>query len=92
MRWKELECEFEYEGALYAASADVEVLTEKKDIGPEGFRQHVFAQVPVEAVVENLRIYDSNGDRLTSPAFDVVQVATEQLEDLACRQTWELPA
>ena len=50
------------------------------------------AQVPVEAVVENLRIYDSNGDRLTTPAPEVVRCATEELEDLACRQTWELPA
>ena len=92
MRWKELECDFEYEGVSYGASADVDVLTEEKDIGPEGFRQHVFAKVPVEAVVENLRIFNANGDRLTSPAHDVVRVATEELEDLACRQTWELPA
>jgi len=92
MRWKELECDFTCEGTSYGAQADVEVLTEEKDIGPEGFRQHVFAQVPVEAVVENLRIFNASGDRLTCPAHSVVQIATEQLEDLACRQTWELPA
>lgn len=92
MRWRELECDFNHEGTAYGAMADVDVLTEEKDIGPEGFRQHVFAQVPVEAVVENLRIYDSNGDRMTTIDPAVVQCATNELEDLACRQTWELPA
>ena len=49
MKFKELECEFDYQGASYAACADVDVLTEERDIGPQGHREHYLAQVPVEA-------------------------------------------
>lgn len=90
MRWREIDCDFTYEGTSYGAMGDVYVRTEEKDIGPEGFRPHLFAEVPVEATVDNLRVFDANGDRLTSPAADVVQCATEALEDLACQKTWEM--
>ena len=90
MKWREIDCDFTYEGTSYGAMGDVYVRTEQKDIGPEGFRAHLFAEVPVEATVDNLRVFDANGDRLTSPAADVVQCATEALEDLACQKTWEM--
>ena len=90
MRWREIDCDFEHDGVAYGAVADVHVRTEEKDIGPEGFRRTLYAQVPVDATVENLRICDANGDRLSSPAVGVVQKATEVLQDLACEKTWEM--
>lgn len=90
MRWREIDCDFEHEGVSYGAMGDVHVRTETKDIGPEGFRPHLFAEVPVEATVDNLRLFDSSGERIISPAYDVVERATQELEDLACSKTWEM--
>jgi hypothetical protein len=90
VRWRELDCDFEVGGVTYGAMGDVYVRTEEKDVGPEGFRRTLLAEVPVEATVENLQICNAGGERLSLPAAEVVQVATEVLQDLACSKTWEL--
>ena len=88
MKFKELECEFDYQGASYAACADVDVLTEEKDIGPQGHHEHYLAQVPVEASVDDLQIYNNEGDRLQAPAPELVAFAYRELEDLAFLHTY----
>ena len=90
MRWKQIDCDFEYEGSSYGAMGDVHVRTESKDIGPEGFLAHRFAEVPVEASVDNLQVFDAHGDRMVNPTPELIEMATGSLEDKAAMLTWEM--
>jgi len=90
MNWKAIDCDFEYEGTSYGAMGDVHVRTEIRDVGPEGFRPHVYAHCPCEASVDNLQVFSELGDRLATITPEVAFAAKAALEDKAAMLTWEM--
>lgn len=80
---------FIWGGKAVTAFADVDYKTHKIDIGPEGYREHVMADVPYDMSLSRLSVCHGDQD-IKEPEADLLEFAEQLLMEEADERLCEV--
>lgn len=76
----EIDLEFDHNGEEYGATADVVVTLSRQDIGPIGYREHVYSYVTDDVEIKNLKVgLTKAGEDLSPIPEDIKEAAEEEI-------------
>lgn len=79
-----IDLEFDHNGEQYGATANVFVTMRKEDIGPIGYRQHVYSYVTKDVEIKDLKVgLVQAGEDLSPIPEEVRQAAEEEINHKA---------
>jgi len=86
---EDIQVTFIWGGRAVTAFADVDYKTHKIDIGPEGYREHVFADVPYDMSLSRVSVCHGDKD-IENPEADLMEFAEqlllEEADDILCEK------
>lgn len=74
----EIDLEFDHNGEQYGATANVIVTMSKQDIGPIGYREHVYSYVTDDVEIKDLKVGLLKAEEDLNPIPDDVREAAEE--------------
>ena len=86
---EDIQVTFIWGGRAVTAFADVDYKTHKIDIGPEGYREHVMADVPYDMSLSRLSVCHGDQD-IKEPESDLLEFAEQLLMEEADERLCEV--
>lgn len=86
---EDIKVTFIWGGREVTAWGDCDYQTHKIDIGPEGYREHVMADVPYDMAISRLSVCHGDAD-ITNPEPELIEFAEQLLMEEADEQLCEM--